>query len=77
MEQSQQPKLSVSMALEGLKEAAEEVERLETALADARALRDDLLRDAYGYVPVVKLARLAKLSRERASRIAGSDRSGV
>lgn len=63
------PKLSVSLALEGLSEVVEEIGQLETRLADLRAVRDDILIDAYGHVPVTKLARLAKLSRERVTKI--------
>lgn len=70
-------KLSVSLALEGLQETAEEIERLETRLAELRAVRDEILIDAYGHVPVTKLARIVGLSRERVSKIASPRTRGV
>jgi len=69
MRDTSPPKLSVSLALEGLSEVVEEIEQLETRLVNLRAARDDILIDAYGHVPVTKLARMAKLSRERVSKI--------
>lgn len=77
MSNTQQPKLSVSLALEGLQEVAEEIKRLEDALAHSRALRDEMLIDAYGSVSVSKLARLAGLSRERVIRIASPNTRDV
>lgn len=70
MKREEQPKLSVSLALQGLQEVAEEIARVESHLADLRAARDRVLIDAYGHVSVTKLARLAGLSRERVSKIA-------
>jgi hypothetical protein len=70
MEPTPSVKISVSLALESLVEASNEVQRLEVLLAEARASRDRLLIDAYGLVPITRLARLAGLSRERVSKIA-------
>ena len=72
MEPTPPVKISVSLALEALQEASNEVQRLEVRLAEARAARDRLLIDAYGLVPITRLARLAGLSRERVSRIASA-----
>lgn len=76
MESTPPLKLSVSLALEGLSEVSEEIARVETHLANLRASRDRILIDAYGHVPVTKLARLAKLSRERVVKIASDKTRG-
>jgi len=67
----------VSTALEGLSEAVEEVERLEVALEQARAVRNDFLIDAANHVSITKLARMAKLSRTQVIKIASPRRKDV
>jgi hypothetical protein len=69
MEHSQHPRLSVSLALEGIKEASEEVRALEIALAESRRVRDDLIADASQWVSVSRLSRVSKLSRQYIYRI--------
>jgi hypothetical protein len=68
---------SVSTALEGLTEAVEEVERLETALASARAVRNGFLVDAAEHMSITKLARMAKLSRAQVIKIASPRKRDV
>ena len=64
-------KLSASLALEGLQEAAEEVWALERALDEARAVRDELVADAvYADVSVARISRITKLSRQYIYRLA-------
>lgn len=59
-----QPKLSVSLALEGLKEASEAVRQAESTLAEARALRDAYIADMMDVIPITKISRISGLSRQ-------------
>lgn len=64
-------RISVSLALDSLREAVAETDEAQTRLSIARGLRDDLIRDALdGGVTMVKLARVTGLSRERLYKIA-------
>lgn len=67
-----QTSIAVSLALESLSEACEEVDRLALALSDARALRDDLIRDARNEaeVPYRKLIKITRLSQPQLYNIA-------
>lgn len=66
-------RISVSLAIQALQEASEEVYEAQLALGNARASRDRLLRDAFDSgVPVLRLARITKLSRERIYKITHS-----
>lgn len=57
--------LSVSLALEGLKEASEAVRALETQLAEARRLRDVLTVDAIASgVKISRVSQITGLSRQ-------------
>lgn len=77
MTDSTQDKLSVSLALQALSEAADEVRRLEALLAQARGVRNDILMDAARHVSITRLARITGLSREQASKIASTHLRGV
>lgn len=66
------PKLSVSLALEALSEAAEEVRRCQAITEEKRELRDDLIRNAVRGdegISARKIARLTGLSRDAVYKI--------
>jgi hypothetical protein len=68
-------RISLSLAVDALLEASEEVRDLQSRLDDLRASRDRLIKDAYDNgMPMLKLARITGLSRERIYAIT---RSGV
>lgn len=71
-------KIHVSLALEALQEASEEVRKAQDTLDANRAVRDDLIRDAYDSgVAIIRLVRITGLSRERIYRITHGDPRGV
>lgn len=61
--------ISVSLALDALSEASSEVRALETRLADSKAARNRLIRDAAGKVKASVLQDITGLSREQIYRI--------
>lgn len=61
--------ISVSLALDALSEASSEVRALETRLADSKASRNRLIRDAAGKVKASVLQDITGLSREQIYRI--------
>lgn len=61
--------ISVSLALDSLSEATAEVRALETKLAESKALRNRLIKDASGKVKAQVLQDITGLSREQIYRI--------
>lgn len=73
MKTSPPDRISVSLALQALQEASDEVYAAQLALDRARAVRDDLIRSARDSgIPLLRLARITKLSRERLYKITHS-----
>jgi len=55
-----------------MQDASETVRGIEDDLAQARAVRDEFIRDSFGNVSISKIARITKLSRETIYRIVQS-----
>lgn len=66
---SPQSKLSVSLALEALKNASDRVRALEDELEEARRVRDEMIADAVQSIPITRISRITKLSRQYIYRI--------
>jgi hypothetical protein len=64
--------ISVSLALEALREQCEAVREAEAVLARERAIRNNLIRDAMDQrVPAKRLIKTTNLSRDRLYTIGG------
>lgn len=72
------PLISVSLALDSLREAVTTVDTKREELERARAERDELIRDARdAKVPARTLGRITGLSREHINTIANQRPKGV
>lgn len=70
-EHTQKASLSMTMALDALKDSCDQVEIQKAKLAETMAFRNDLIKDAIDNgIKYRNLMRITKLSRERLSRIA-------
>lgn len=61
--------ITVSLAVDALKEACHEYEKFEQQKAAALKRRDTAIRDAAQYLPITTLQALTGLSREQVYRI--------
>lgn len=62
-------RITASLLTDSLRDSANAVRAKEQELADLRAERDSLIRDALTIVPMLKLVRVTGLSRERLYKI--------
>lgn len=68
--------LSIAVTLHGLQEASKDVQEAQASLDSSRAVRDDLIREAYdGGISVLKIIRLTNLSREAIYKITHKGRA--
>lgn len=69
------PRISVTMALESLKEQTVIAEEAKANYERQLALRDDLIRDCrLARIPVATIMRITKLSRDRIIKVAALGR---